>query len=73
MNKNKQSQLHQQQQKHQLEPDDLLNYQELQKRHNYINHTNSLGMPHFNGLQSETATSSTPMTSSINNSIPFAR
>lgn len=53
MTKNKQSQLHQQQQKHQLEPDDLLNYQELQKRHNYINHTNSLGMPHFNGLQSK--------------------
>lgn len=54
MNKNKQSQLHQQQKHQQLEPDDLLNYQELQKRHNYMNHTNSLGMPHFNGLQSKT-------------------
>lgn len=54
MTKNKQSQLHQQQ-KHQLEPDDLLNYQELQKRHNYINHSNSLGMPHFNGLQSKSS------------------
>lgn len=53
MSKNKQqSQLHQQQ-KHQLEPDDLLNYQELQKRNNFFNQTNSLGMPYFNGLQSK--------------------
>lgn len=52
LSKNKQQQQHQQHQHiNHMDNDDLLGIQQSQQKRNNI--VNSLGMPHFNGLQSK--------------------